>query len=410
MKSPDMNPPADEAFVTAASKAVPWYRSRPLHRLIVIAAMAVPIWLALHRAAPKKDVPVNFPSVSVAKVTVEDLDREWIVPAEFRPFQEVDLHAKVSGYLETILVDIGDRIEAGQLLATLEIPELLEDLSRARLMERRAAEDVRRTEAAYAEAHAAHGRLAAVDRAQPRLVARQDLDVAMARDQQAASAMATAKLQVDIARTETAKLNSTARYARIIAPFAGVVTRRSADPGALIPAGTSGSSQSSPLLRVSQVDRLRLGFPVSMSYVSRIAVGTPIEVRIANRVRPLAVKIARITGKIETATRTMEAEADVENADLSLIPGMYASVVIRLEHRPGALSIPVQALSREKTTNVMVVGPDHVLILRPVRVGLETPTRIEVLDGLREGDLVMVGGRGDAKAGARVEPRLATVD
>ena len=308
------------------------------------------------------------------------------------------------GTLTRWLRDVGDRVEAGQLLASLEIPELLDDLSRARVVEQRAAEDVRRAEAAETEARAANERLAAVDRAQPRLVAQQELDVSVARARQAASALASAKLQVEVARAETAKLETTARYANITAPFAGVVTRRSADPGALIPAGTS-SAQSPSLLRVSGIDRLRLGFPISMSYVSRVAVGTPVEIRVANRAQPIAAAIARFTRRIESATRTMEAEVDVPNPDLSLIPGMYASVAIRIEHRAAALSVPVQAVGRDPSANVMVVGPDRRLALRPVAVGLETPDRIEILDGLREGETVVVGGRGDAKPGDAVEPR-----
>ncbi len=384
----------------ALARRNPW----PMRALLLLAVVAVVAFIALRRAPIAKTPTATARTVSVAKASLGDLDRTLVVPAEFRPYQEVDLHAKVPGFLESIRVDVGDRVEAGQLLASLEIPELLDDLSRSRVVEQRAAEEVRRAEAADAEAHAANERLVAVDRAQPKLVAQQELDVSTARARQSASALAAAKLQVEIARAETAKLETTARYAKITAPFGGVVTRRSADPGALIAAGTS-SSQSPSLVRVSQIDRLRLGFPVSMSHVSRIAVGTPVEIRVTNRPKPILGKIARFTHRIDSATRTMEAEVDVENADLSLIPGMYASVAIRIEHRPAALSVPVQAVTRDRSTNVMVVGPDHVLATRPVTIGLETPDRIEILDGVREGESVIVGGSGDAKPGDIVEPR-----
>lgn len=372
-----------------------------------IAVLAIPAWSWLARSRRHAPAKPAERRVAVAKAAREDLDRVLVLPAEFRPFQEIDLHSKVAGFLESIAVDVGDRVAAGQLVATLEVPELQDDLARARAVEQRSDDEVRRAEAAYRDVHSAWSRLAAVVKSQPRLVAQQEVDSALARDQQAESVLAAARQQVAVARADVARLETQVRYTRITAPFAGVITRRAADPGALIPAGTTGSAEGNPIVRLSQNDRLRLAFPVSMSHVTRVDVGTPVEIRVQNLAQPIAARVARITRKIETTTRTMDVEVDVPNPDLSLIPGMYASVAIQLDHRPKALAVPVQAVSREKAPSVLVVGADHVIAERAVQLGLETPTRVEVLSGLREGELVVVGGRGDSRPGESVEPRLA---
>jgi len=387
------------------SRLLNWRTGIALAALLSI----VSIW---HASAHKRETVAEIDNLPVAVVKVgrEDLAKELMVPAEFRPYQEVDIHAKVAGFLEKINVDIGDRVEAGQVLAVLEITELQDDLKRARAIEQRSAEEVKHAESAYEEAHVVFTRLTAVDKSQPHLVAQQELDAAEARDHQADSGLAAARQQVEVARAETSKLNTMVKYSRITAPFPGVITKRSADPGALIPAGTSWSAQAMPLLRLSQIDRLRLVFPVSISYVSEVNIGTPVEIRVQNIEKTLLGKVARISRKIETATRTMDVELDVPNPDFTLIPGMYASVVIKLERRDHTLSLPIEAVARGSAPTVFLVDTNHQIEERSVKLGLETPTRLEVLAGLQENDLVMMGSRAQVKPGQKVEPRLLAAE
>jgi RND family efflux transporter MFP subunit len=194
-------------------------------------------------------------------------------------------------------------------------------------------------------------------------------------------------------------------YTEITAPFAGVITKREADPGALIPGGTTGS-QTIPLLRLSENDRLRLTFPVSVSYVARIKVGQPVQIHIQATGQTLSGTVSRFTDKVETATRTMDVEVEVPNPNLALVPGMYASVTVELEHRENTLAVPLTAVSRKETATVCVVSPQNEIQERTVTLGLETPTLIEVLIGLNEGDLVMIGGRSLVRPGQKVVPKI----
>jgi RND family efflux transporter MFP subunit len=232
------------------------------------------------------------------------------------------------------------------------------------------------------------------------------LDAAIEKDQTTASALGGAKAEVEVSRAEIGKLQTMLKYSHITAPFPGVITRRYADPGALIQAGISSSTQALPLVRLSQNDKLRLDIPISVSYVTRINVGDPVEVRVESCNQTFTGKIARSTRKVETATRTMEIEVDVPNTDLKLIPGMYATVKMRLEFREKTLAVPVEAVSRQKTATVFVVNKQNKIEARTVTLGLETPEQLEVLAGLSERELVIIGSRTQVREGQVVEPKL----
>jgi RND family efflux transporter MFP subunit len=214
---------------------------------------------------------------------------------------------------------------------------------------------------------------------------------------------------VEVARAEVTKLKTMLKYSRITAPFAGVITERYADPGALIQAGISSSTQTSPLVRLSQIDRLRLDLPVSVSYVARVQVGDPVEIRVGGFIQPLTGTVARTAHEVTADTRTMKVEVDVPNADFKLIPGMYASVVLTLEHRDQTLAVPVEAISRAKSCTVFMVNHQNRIEERRVKLGLETPQKVEILAGLNENDLVMIGNRTQVKPGQAVEPKLMAV-
>jgi RND family efflux transporter MFP subunit len=332
------------------------------------------------------------PAVAVARVGHEDLFREITIPAEFRPYTEVELHAKVSGYVKAMKVDIGDRVKAGQLLAVLEVPELTDDRDHAQATYRRAQAD-------YRDAHLAYTRLVAVNRDHPNLIAQQDLDTAEARDATAEGAQAAAKADVD-------KYQTLVGYTRIVAPFDGVITKRYADPGALIQAGTASNTQAMPLVRISENTLLRLDFPVSVDYVRGIHLDAPVNVSVDSLGgRVFSGTVKRFSGKVDDATRTMVVEMEVPNAALELVPGMYATVTLRLDERPHALAIPIEAVP-PGGKSVLIVNAGHEVEQRGVTLGLETPARYEVLAGLKEGDLVMIGNPAQLAPGQRVEPRV----
>jgi RND family efflux transporter MFP subunit len=349
-----------------------------------------------HAAAQSSDRSDEgaLPVAGVAKVTREDLFRQVTIPAEFRPYVEVELHAKVSGYVKDMKVDFGDKVKAGQLMATLEVPELGDELNNAIAVEQKA-------EANYTGAHLIYTRLSAVNKAHPDLVAQQDLDNAAANDQGTAAAIAAAKADVG-------KLRTLQAYTQITAPFDGVVTWRYADPGALIQAGTTSDSQSLPLVRVSDSYLLRLDFPVSVDSVQYLQVGDMVEVRVDSLGgRKISGKITRSTGKVDEDTRTMMFEIEVPNPKLELSPGMYATVVLKVENRPHALAIPTEAVAG-KGNSVLVVNPDHEIEARPVTLGIETPDKYEVLAGLKEGELVLTGNPRHLQPGQKVQTMVVT--
>jgi len=384
------------------------------------------MWSLLSACTPLKKVESNDKApdkvrVAVAKVTREDLSRQLELAAEFRPYQEIKVHAKIAGYVKEILVDVGDHVRTGQLLATLEIPELVEDLDHAvasvnqnEAEVNRAREDLRRSESAHEVAHLSYTRLSSVIRSRPNLVAQQEIDEALARDRVAEAQISGSKAglvaaveQVRASKANVNKVRTLQAYSRITAPFPGIISKRYADLGAMIQAGTASQSQAMPVVELSQDDLLRLVLPVPESIVPGVRIGAPVEVRVPALGRSYQGKVSRFTGKVEPTTRTMETEVDVPNPALVLKPGMYAYVTLSLDRRAAALAVPLQAVSsKEGKETVLVVKQPGILEECTVVLGIETPTKAEVVSGLNENELVVIGSRSRLKAGQAVDPKL----
>src|SRR5689334_5796194 len=309
--------------------------------LILLAACAV-----LLAGCSKSEVQAHTagsgepPIVAVSKVSTEDLSHSLVLTAEFKPYQEVDVMAKVAGYVKQINVDVGDRVKQNQVLATLEVPEMADDLTRAKAaMQRsqaevaRANDELQRAEAAHQIADLSYKRLSAVSEKKPGLVAQQEIDDAKSKDlvaeaqvSAAKSALAVATEQVQVNKADVRKTQTLIDYTKVLAPFNGVVTKRFADNGSMIQAGTASQTQAMPLVRISENSVLRLILPVPESSVPTVHVGQPVEVRVPTLNRSFPGRVARFAGKLALATRTMDTEVDVSNPTLVLIPGMYAEV------------------------------------------------------------------------------------
>jgi len=383
--------------------------------------LPVVLTLVLAAGCSRRITEVNaspLPVAPVAKAVRADLARQVVLTAEFRPYQEVDVHAKVAGYLKEIYVDIGDRVTYNQLLGVLEIPEMADDLQRAKAAKAlsdanviRATDELRRAESAHQLAHLSYTRLAEVIKQRPNLVAQQEIDDAEAGDSgseaqvsAAQAALEAAKHQVAVSQADQQKIETLSDYARITAPFTGVITRRYADTGAMIQAGTASQTQAMPVVRISQDDVLRLVLPAPESIVPRIHLGDTLEVRVPTLNRSFHGKVQRFSEEVSLATRTMETEVDVPNPNLVLVPGMYAEVVVTIERRAGALAVPIEAVAND---TVLVVTPDGVVEERQVKTGLETENQVEIVSGLHAGELVVVGGHARFRAGQRVQPKPA---
>jgi len=203
------------------------------------------------------------------------------------------------------------------------------------------------------------------------------------------------------AKANVERYQTMVSYTQITAPFDGVITSRYVDAGALIDA------QGKPLVRVSDNYLLRLDFPVTVDYAKDIKLGDPVTVRIDSlNGKTFTSKISRFTHEVDDSTRTMITEIEVPNADLELIPGMYATVVLEVEKHTEALAVPIEAVSSGKSPMVYVVNHDHRIEERTVKLGLETPDKCEVLSGLQEGDMVVIGNRSGFQANEKVEPKM----
>ncbi len=398
--------------------------------------------------SPSGNIVTKIPVVAVAQVTRENLRREIVFDAEFRPSQDVELHARVAGFVRKMQADVGDRVTEGQVIAETEIPEFEEEVQRAFAVKSRAEADLnkarqdinkaasevtrfgaalKRTEAAYAETVKTYQRLLSVSAVKPGLVAQQELDVSEAREQTAAAAVEeahaaeasaragaaaaeaaahAAEQGVLIAQSDVTRLEAKRLLLRITAPFSGIITKRFADVGDSIRGGLSPSTPAIPLVRLVATDKLRLAFAVSSSHVSNVKVGTPILIYVPNLDRELAGTISRIAGEIDSATRSMEAQAEVPNSEGSLLPGMYANVRLILAQREKVLTVPQTALSRSTPRTVALVSHKGVLEERVVTLGLETPMAAEIVSGIGENDLVVLGSRSQLQTGQTVQTKI----
>jgi len=363
-------------------------------------------------------------TVGVTPVARKPMMRQLIVSSELVPFQEIDVYAKESGYVKDLLVDYGSRVQKDQLMAVLEIPELEIQLQQDTAAIASAAERVThaqheldRLEAQHRVVHLQADRLSGVAETRPGLVAQQEIDDAQGKDlaleaqvEAGKSAYETAKSQLDEAKAKLERDKVLFNYARITAPFAGVVTERYANLGTLMQAGTSSSTQVLPLVRLSQDDLFRLVIPVPESYVKYIHIGDPVQVSVTSLGKVVPGKVARFSVDVTADTRTMHTEVDVPNPSHSLMPGLYAEATLTLERKNSALVVPLQAVSQGSgEATIFLVDPNSDLRERKITLGLETATDAEVLSGLNEGDRVVVSDRSALKAGMHVKPQEVEV-
>jgi RND family efflux transporter MFP subunit len=364
--------------------------------LVILAVVGAGVYFLFFRGSPAR--PADHESVvtvAAARVVRENLYNEVPIPAEFRPYVQSELHAMVTGYVSKMYVDFGDQVKQGQVLAKLEVPELQDQLHNAMAT-------LQQTQADYENSHLLFTRLQSVNQEHPKLVAQQDLDTARSKDAAAAAAVAAAQANVE-------KFQTLANYENIVAPFDGVITQRSADPGALVQAGTS-SDRSMALVQVSDNYHLRLDFPVSVEYVQDVHVGEPVTVRVESlNGKIFQGKITRAKREVNEQTRTMITELELDNPTLEIVPGMYAEVIFKFGLRPHALAVPTEAIADPREPVVYLINKDREIEARPVKLGVEMPNKFEVTDGLNEGDLVMVGNRSQVHPGQRVEPKLVSL-
>jgi len=403
-------------------------RRRALPFVLVLALVTL-LALELTTCSDGRDSKVEAKAqpavtVGVTKVVKKTLSREITLSSELVPFQEIDVYAKESGYVQKLYVDYGTHVKQGQVMAVLEIPELEAQLEQDRAAVAnasnqvlRAQHELSRYQAQYKALHLEYTRLNAVFETQPGIVAQQEVDDAQGKDLAAASqvdagqaALEAAQSQLVEAKAKLAHDQTLYDYSKLQAPFPGVVTQRYANLGALVQAGTTSSTQAMPIVRLSEDDLFRLVIPIPESYVQYIRVGDPVSVRVPSLNRSFPGKVARFSVDVRQDTRTMHTEVDVPNPQHVLMPGLYAEASVPLEHREDAPSVPLQSINHEgNKTTVFVVNRDDELEDRTVTLGIQTATDAEVVSGLRPGEQVVVSDRSGLKPGQRVRAQLVEI-
>jgi membrane fusion protein (multidrug efflux system) len=331
---------------------------------------------ATAQGPPQAAAPVNVQTVLPKR---GEIARTITLPT-FRilALQEATLFAKVSGYLKTLAVDKGDAVKAGQLLAEIEVPELLADQAQY------TAESV--------VARTNYERMAEARLKAPDLVVPQTVD-----DLRGQWEVAQAKLQ----RTQTLL-----QYSQIVAPFSGMITARFVDPGAFIPAATAGSTpQTAALLTLMDYRRVRVQVFVPEPEVPLITNGVPAAVSVEElpgRLFPGAV--TRFAHALDPATKTMLTEIEIPNPDGDLRPGAYATVRLEVERRQNALLVPAPALLTEKAGASVFTVIGGKAKKTPVQVGFNDGAHVEIVGGMDPGQAVILLGKQTLNDGQPVNP------
>jgi len=363
----------------------------------------------------------ELPSAKVVAAQRGDIAHVLSLAGQFQPYQVVDVHPKVTGFMVKINVDIGDKVRKGETLAVLEVPELSAQLKgtvfamqQAKDNLLRAQHEIERAEAVHTALQADYERLLQTSKAQPGLIAQQELDDAQSKAlssesqvDEAKAAASAAQQQAEVAHTDNDRVQAMQNYTNVVAPLDGVIVWRYADTGALIQSGTNSNEQDIPIVRLSQSGLLRLRMPIPEDDVQYVHVGDTMQIRVDAIGRSFTGKIVRFTRDVNFETRTMETEVDVDNQDLSIDPGMYANTELQLARENNVTTIPVEALVlKESQEAVYALDANNRVHIRNVEIGLRGSTLAEVKSGLEPGERVILGGQENYTEGEQVSPIL----
>jgi HlyD family secretion protein len=341
-------------------------------------------------------------AANVQTITPElrDLVRETIQPAKAKAYYSADLGVKLTGYVESVPADIGDRVKKGQALAVIAAPEMKEQRNALKAEERELETGVQAAEANLTAVESETSRIK--DLVRKGSVTNKAGDEANNRLISAQAEVAAAKARLGTATARLAEIEAMIAYATLTAPFDGIVTYRSVDPGDLVQAA-GGSKGGETLLRVAQVNKLRVVTHVPERDAVWLDVGDAVELEFdAFPGKVFSGKISRTAGALNGSTQRMQAEVDLDNSDGKLLPGLYGRAKISLEKRPGALVLPAGAVRFGQ-------GPSHVYVVvgstvrhQPVTIGLDHGDWVEVLSGLSGNEQIVNGMIGRLPDGAVV--------
>ena len=377
-----------------------------------VAALALMLSLGGMACSPKvpaaRGEALEKIAVAVVKPQRRRIADRLTLSGALAPYEQVTLYAKVSGYLKSLTVDIGDAVSRGQLVAEIDVPELVAALEekRAGLLKAKAA--LEQARAAVEQGRAAlefqeisYRRLKSIHDRDPDVMPQQEVDQAHSSFEVARSKVKMDEAQVKVAeaavaaaQAEIETLNMIVQYARVVAPLSGVVTERFVDPGALVQAASTSRTQAAPLVSIARLDKLRVVADVPEPSVRFVKPGSEAIVQVEGYPgEAFPARVARMSTVLDPASRTMRIELDVSNLDRRLRPGMTAKVSLELQRIENALTVPVAAVRAQGQERAVFFVEGGSAKRRIVKTGLESPEWIQVVEGLRgEEEVVVVAG------------------
>ena len=342
--------------------------------LVTAAAIGFAIRLGERRALGKETESLAVPNVIVIQPKAAPPQEEIVLPSSLEAFTESPIYARTNGYLAHWYKDIGSKVQKGTLLADIETPEIDQEL-----MQARAARDQAEAQLRLAKTSADRWEtLRKMD-----AVAQQETDERSSGYTQGQAALASATANVR-------RLEQLESFKHVYAPFAGTITKRNTDIGALINAGNSGMNQE--LFVVALVNPIRVYVDVPEIYAPSVRRGVNASIELPSLPgQRFTGSVARTADAIDPGTRTLRTEIDVPNSDGKLLPGSYAQVHFGVHVATTRLSVPVNALLfRSEGPRAAIVGSDGKVHLKPVVIGRDYGTDVEILGGLKTSESIVL--------------------
>jgi membrane fusion protein, multidrug efflux system len=354
---------------------------------LLLAGIVTLLGRASHeRALAKETERETVPTVAVVHPLAEKQDEELLLPGSLLAYEESPIYARTNGYLVRWYKDIGSRVTEGELLATIDTPEVDQELNQAR---------------ATRQQIVAQLELAKISADRWENLRKTDAVSAQEADQQT-SGYKQAQANLAAADANVRRLEQLEGFKKVYAPFSGVLTRRNVDPGALINAGAGAAGRE--LFDIARVDPLRVYTSVPQAYAPFIRAGETTSVTLQEFPgQKFSAKVARTAEAIDPNTRTLLTEVDVPNKDGRLLPGSFGEVHFAVGSNVDKVTVPVNAmLFRSQGAQLAVVGSDHKIQLRPINIGKDYGTTLEILGGVRTTDQVVVNPSDSLEQGQQV--------
>lgn len=338
------------------------------------------------RALAKETEVETVPTVAFIYPAKEKSDEELVLPGSLLAYVESPIYARTNGYLVRWYKDIGSRVNKGELLATIDTPEVDQELNQTR---------------AARQQIVAQLELAKITSDRWEKLRNTDAVSAQEADQQA-SAYKQAQANLAAADANVRRLEQLEGFKQVYAPFTGVLTRRNVDPGALINAGAQAAGRE--LFDIARVDPLRVFTSVPQAYAPFIKVGDKTTITLQEYPgEKFLATITRTADAIDPSTRTLLTEVDVPNPNNRLLPGSFGEVHFAVGSNVDKVTVPVNAmLFRSQNAQVAVIGPDNKIDLRQINIGRDYGTSLEILGGIAASDRVVINPPDSLESGEQV--------